>query len=159
MLSLPGFVGRYRNVILEIISFLFILLFAYTAISKLLEPDKFFNNINNSPVLGGWMMAKITQWTIPGLELLAAVLIAIPKTRLKGFYTALALMLVFSSYVIAILFFSPYTPCSCGGVVTQLSWTQHLVFNVFWMLLAITVILLKTKGKKKKHPLTEHIYL
>ena len=150
VLTLPRFVLRHRQAFVEIIAFLFILLFVYTGVSKILEQDKFFNNINNSPVLGGWMMARVTQWAIPALELLTALLIAFPKTRLKGFYAALMLMAIFTTYVVAILFFSPYIPCSCGGIVTQLSWTQHLIFNIVWILLSITGILLLSHGKTNR---------
>ena len=29
-----------------------------------------------------------------------------------------------------ILIYSPYVPCSCGGIVSALSWTQHLILNI-----------------------------
>jgi hypothetical protein len=25
-------------------------------------------------------------------------------------------------------------PCSCGGLISSLSWTQHLFFNLFFLL-------------------------
>ncbi|EKF55577.1 hypothetical protein I215_06442 [Galbibacter marinus] len=131
---------QYSGIIIEIISVLFIVLFVYAGLTKLMEGDKFFNNLNNSPILPGDATAYILSWGVPTLELVIALLIAIPRTKLKGLYGALGLMILFTLYVAGIVFFSPYTPCSCGGVLTLLSWPQHLVVNISFVLLAVSAI-------------------
>jgi len=38
-------------------------------------------------------------------------------------------------------------PCSCGGVIAKLSWNQHLLLNLGFVLLALGAIaLLKWRG-------------
>src|SRR5690606_26177852 len=128
---------KYYGIIIEIISVLFIVLFVYAGLTKLIEGDRFFNNLNNSPILPGDAAAYILSWGVPTLEIVVALLIAIPRTRLKGLYGALGLMILFTFYVTGIVFFSPYTPCSCGGILTLLSWPQHLIVNISFVLLAV----------------------
>lgn len=139
---------RYSGVIVEIISMLYVLIFTFAGLTKFLEGDQFFNNLNNSPILPDivWL-PFIISWAVPTLEILTASLIAIPITRLKGLYGALGLMILFTLYVAGIVFFSPYTPCSCGGVLTLLSWPQHLILNIGLIFLAISGIRLYQKWK------------
>jgi hypothetical protein len=138
---------KHIGVIIEVISLLFIILFAYAGITKLMEGQIFYDNIRNSPVLGGKVIASLASWTIPFSELVVALLLVWKRTRLLGFFAALSLMLLFTGYTVSILFFSPYIPCSCGGVISLLSWEEHLVFNLVFLLLAILAILLSRKQK------------
>lgn len=131
---------KYSGIIIEIISVLFIVLFVYTGMTKLMEGDRFFNNLNNSPFLPNTTTSYILSWGVPTLEIIMALLIAIPRTRLKGLHGALGLMISFTIYVTGIVFISPFTPCSCGGVLTLLTWPQHLVVNISFVLLAVLAI-------------------
>lgn len=144
-------VQKHKGVIVEGISILFIILFVYAGLTKLMEGDMFYNNIRNSPILGGRTMASLGSWLIPLTELSIALLIAWPKTRMIGLYGALALMLLYTGYTVAILFFAPYIPCSCGGVISLLSWEQHLVFNIVFLLLVAVSIGLSIKDQKSNN--------
>ncbi|MCM4167369.1 hypothetical protein KCTC52924_02951 [Arenibacter antarcticus] len=144
---------KHTWILLEIISLVFILLFAYAGLTKLLEGHLFYDNIRNSPVFGGEKIAYISSWFVPIAEIMTALLIVWRKTRLIGLYGALSLMILFTIYTVAIVFFSPYTPCSCGGVISLLSWEQHLVFNVVFLGLALLGSILSHKERKKwPHP-------
>mgnify|MGYP001346109640 CR=1 FL=1 len=46
------------------------------------------------------------------------------------------------------LHYSFYVPCSCGGVLLQMSWQQHLVFNIVASLLALAGITLSVTKPK-----------
>ncbi|MCG2462574.1 hypothetical protein K8352_17565 [Flavobacteriaceae bacterium F89] len=128
---------KCRTLIVESISILFILLFVYAGLTKFLEGHLFYDNIRNSPILGGTAIASLASWIIPSAELLVPVLLIWHKTKLIGLYGALGLMSLFTVYTVAIVFFSPYIPCSCGGVISLFSWDQHLIFNTIFLLLAI----------------------
>src|SRR5690606_32965741 len=91
---------------------------------------------------GGRTMATLTSWTLPLSELAVALLLVWPRTRLTGLYGAMGLMLLFTGYTVAIVYFAPYMPCSCGGVISLLSWEQHLVLNLVLLLLIIMAIML-----------------
>ena len=129
-----------RKIILEIIAFLFILLFLYTAGSKLSDLEKFRVVISKSPLL--YPAADVVAVVIPLLEVVVAILIAIPRTRYIGLFGAFTLMVIFTAYITAILQLSENIPCSCGGVLQQMGWREHLVFNVFFSLLGLSGIIL-----------------
>ncbi|OMP74845.1 MauE/DoxX family redox-associated membrane protein [[Flexibacter] sp. ATCC 35208] len=127
-----------RSTIIEIISMLFIILFVYTAISKFMDFSVFSEQIATSPILAP--VASWIAWVVPIVEILVSIALLIPAFRLKGLYASLALMLGFTIYIIIILNFSPHIPCSCGGVIELMSWREHLVFNSFFIVLAILAI-------------------
>ena len=137
----------HRETIGEVTSLLFIILFAYAGLTKLLEGHLFYDNIRNSPVLGGKAVASLASWTVPLSELAVALLLIGRRSRLIGLYGAAVLMLQFTGYTLAIVFFAPYRPCSCGGVISLLSWEQHLVLNAILLLLALLAIFLSPKHK------------
>ena len=137
----------FREAIVQTACLLFIVLFAYAGLTKLLEGHLFYDNIRNSPILGGKAMASLASLAIPLLELTVALLLIWKKTRLMGLYGAMGLMLLFTGYTLAIVFFSPYRPCSCGGVISLLSWEQHLLLNAILLLLALLAIWSSRKHK------------
>ncbi len=124
-----------RNRIIEIISGLLILLFVYTAVSKLLEYNRFVRTLSQSPLIKNY--AHILAWLLPLFELSIAGLLVFPRTRLQGLFISSVLMLVFSSYVAYMLLSVTHLPCSCGGVLNNLTWKEHLVFNLASTLVAI----------------------
>lgn len=146
--------GMKTNItfITEVIAALFIVLLVYAALSKLLDYEKFVVQIGQSPLLTHY--AGFMAWFIPAVEMLIAVLLAWARLRLAGLYAAFALMVMFTAYIIVILNFSEHIPCSCGGVLEKLGWKEHLVFNIVFVLLALTgiVLLSKTDSKNNKPP-------
>jgi uncharacterized membrane protein YphA (DoxX/SURF4 family) len=132
-----------KKLFLEIICALFILLMMYAAVTKFIDFEKFTVQIGQSPLLtafSGWI-----AWIIPSLEILIAVLIAIPRFRLLGLYAAFSLMVMFTAYIITILNFSDHIPCSCGGILERLGWLEHLFFNIGFVLLGVAGIVLYSK--------------
>jgi len=69
--------------------------------------------------------------------MIVSMLLIFEKSRLTGFYLSFLLMVLFTAYIVIILNFTSFTPCSCGGVLEDLGWTEHLIFNVVFILLAI----------------------
>ena len=64
---------KHSNLITEIISMLFLLLFVYAAVSKLLDYQKFKIQLVQSPLLATY--ASILVWFIPTLELIIAMIL------------------------------------------------------------------------------------
>lgn len=129
-----------RRVIPEVISAIFIFLFVYTAFSKVFTFHLFTQTLKETPLIGG--MAVYIAISLPIIELLVSLLLIIPRTRRLGLYSAFALMLGFTIYIGYMIAFTPHRPCTCGGVIEKMTWTQHLLFNVVFTLLALTAILL-----------------
>ena len=139
-----------KKIALEIICFLIILLFTYAAITKLMDYQKFTVQIGQSPLLTNF--AGVLAWAVPGVELLIAGMLAITRLRLVGLYAAFSLMVMFTAYIIAILQFSENIPCSCGGVLESMGWTEHLIFNIGFVLLALSGIVLHSRFDESNEP-------
>jgi uncharacterized membrane protein YphA (DoxX/SURF4 family) len=137
-----------KNNILDCICLLYILLFVYAAVSKLLDFQNFQAQLGQSPLLSAF--AGIVSWVVPIAELFIALLLIFPKYRLAGLFSAFSLMVLFTTYIIIILNFSSFIPCSCGGILEKLGWTEHLIFNIVFILLAVIGTLLLSTFQKDK---------
>lgn len=135
---------KSKNAIVEIIALLFVILFLYTAISKLLDHSVFKQQLAQSPVLKP--IAPFIAWGIPIVEILVSNMLFFPVTRLQGLYASITLMVIFTCYIIVILTLSEELPCSCGGVLEQLSWPAHLVFNIVFIALGVAGIVWKKQN-------------
>lgn len=138
-----------KNTIIEIITLLYIILFLYTGISKIIDYPIFKEQIAASEILSP--ISKPLAITIPLIEFALVVLLVIPKWRLKGLYASTILMTMFTIYVVSILSFSKELPCSCGGVISELSWGQHIVFNCAFITMGMVAIALEKKVEKLNH--------
>jgi uncharacterized membrane protein YphA (DoxX/SURF4 family) len=128
-----------RKILIETIALLFVFLLVYAAVSKLADFQKFRVQLGKSPLLtpfAGWVV-----WIVPAAEITISIMLVLNRWRLAGLYAALGLMAVFTFYILAITRFSDYTPCSCGGVLQAMTWNQHLIFNMVFVLLGIVGIL------------------
>src|SRR5690606_24243208 len=117
---------KYRELTINVLSLLFIVLFVYAAFSKLRDFETFTLQLAQSPLLSAY--AEIIAFLVPGLEIALAVLLVFEKFRTPALYASFTLMVMFTTYIYIILNFSDFVPCSCGGVLEDLSWTQHLLF-------------------------------
>lgn len=130
-----------RKVVVDIIAACFILLLLYTALSKLLEFAVFRFQLGLSPLLAP--IAGFIAWIIPIMEIMIVLLLLFPGTKLRGLYAAAALMVLFTGYVVIMLTTYDHLPCTCGGIVSRLSWPAHLVLNIACTILAVIGILIK----------------
>jgi len=115
-------------------AFCLIFLFVYAATAKLLNLNLFLFHLETYP----WIrhLSMVVGWGVPLVELGVAGLLLSGKGRLAGFYASLALMIVFTVYLVAMLNSGSHLPCSCGGVIQSLSWHQHIWFNCLFILIA-----------------------
>ena len=140
LLRIVSFSWLKKATIVEIIALLFIILFLYSGISKLMDYAVFKEQLAESPVLKPF--ASMVAWGLPVTEFIVSLLLFLPRLRLKGLYASLILMILFTGYIIALFTFSTELPCSCGGVIDMLSWQGHLVFNGVFILLGFTGVYL-----------------
>jgi hypothetical protein len=132
----------------NVISALLVWLFVYTALSKLSSYSTFRLQLGKSPFVTEY--AGLLSWAIPLAELVTAALLITRRTRLWGLYAAFFLMSTFTGYIYAMLHYSDYLPCSCGGVIAAMSWQQHLIFNISFTGLALAAILLEGVSLRKR---------
>jgi uncharacterized membrane protein YphA (DoxX/SURF4 family) len=138
-----------KNTIVEIISALLVFLFIYAALSKLLDFAKFRYQISQSPFIT--RISPVVVWAIPMSELLISITLLVRRTRSAGLYAAFFLMLLFTGYIFIMLRYSPYLPCSCGGVLSGMSWKQHFVFNLVFTGLSLAGIGIQNTNSRKNH--------
>jgi len=139
-----------KSAIVEIIASLLVFLFIYAAVSKLLDINKFRYQLGQSPFMTRF--APIAVWVIPLSEILISITLMIRRFRTAGLYLSFYLMLVFSGYIYIMLHYSPYLPCTCGGVLSSLSWKQHLAFNLFFAGLVLLSAILHQYPPVHPHP-------
>jgi len=128
------------NFIVNTICCLYALLFTYAATSKLLDFTTFRVQLGQSPLLNAF--ADWISISVPGIEIIIAFVLLIPKYRLIGLYASYLLMAMFTMYIYIILNYSAFVPCSCGGILQKMTWNEHLFFNIVFILLAIIAILI-----------------
>lgn len=132
-----------KSTIVDIVSSFLILLFTYAALSKLINHEIFQAQFIEFPVLN--ILPTLFSWLIPIIEIVVILLLFIPKFKIYGLYAALFLLIGFTIFLILMISFDKNLPCSCGGVISKLSWKQHIVFNLFFIILSIIGIKLQRK--------------
>ncbi|WP_310555182.1 MauE/DoxX family redox-associated membrane protein [Flavobacterium sp.] len=141
---------RTQSIIIEFITMIYILLFVYAAASKLLDFENFQVQLGQSPLLSAY--AYFISYAVPTFELLICCLFIIPRCRMIGLFAAYGLMVMFTAYIYIILNYSSFIPCSCGGILEDLSWNQHIFFNIAFIILAIIGVLVNNpKYQVKKY--------
>lgn len=133
-------------VLLDLICGLLILLFVYTALSKLLNFSKFEAQMAIQALPPA--LIKLLIWTMPPVELFTSALLLFARTRLWGLWIAGLLMALFTGYVgLALLNAFGHIPCACGGVIAGLGWKWHFVLNLFFLLLSFLGIYLNNRER------------
>src|SRR5690606_4730265 len=112
-----------KEIIIKIICYLYVLLFVYAATSKLLDIETFQVQLGQSPLLSAF--ADWVSWGVILGELFIAGLLLFDKTKQLGFLLAFAMMVMFTSYIIIILNFSSFIPCSCGGILEKMGRSEE----------------------------------
>lgn len=135
-----------RKIVIEIICSLLVLLFIYTGLSKMFNYSEFRLQLGKSPFITRF--ANPVAWTLPAIEILVALALTFKRTRLIGLYASLFLMTMFTTYIYAMLNYSYDLPCSCGGIISKMSWGQHFWFNAGFTTLSIVAILIYPKPNK-----------
>lgn len=136
-----------NKIIIEIISLLFVLLFLYAAVSKILDFENFQVQLGQSPLLSAYSF-----WIsrlVPSAEILIAIALMVPRWRMMGLLAAFNLMIMFTVYIFIILNFSSFVPCSCGGILEKMTWQTHLIFNIVFVVLAFCAFLFEYQRKEK----------
>ena len=120
-----------NNPVAILCSCLLIFLFTYTAVSKLADYSKFKAVLGESPLIHKG--AGTIAWLLPATELIVVLLLFFERTRKAGLYTSLLLLVLFTLYLLYMILFVADLPCSCGGVLSKMSWQQHAWFNLFFI--------------------------
>ena len=133
--------------IVSSIALVFIFLFTYTAASKLNNMNGLIGSITRHPLLSTF--AEVIAWSIISLEIIAALLLFYALLRLYGLWLSASLMLAFTGYIGSMFWLMEKLPCSCGGILKELSWSSHFILNVLLTVIAIAGIILERQYRDK----------
>lgn len=136
--------------LVTLFSLLLTLLFVYTAVSKLIELDTFQWRMERMPYIAPY--ASFLSWAVPFLELIIAGLLWLPRYQITALYASFIILGSFTLYILLVLKFSDSIPCSCGGAISALGWTDHILLNISFMVLALLGILWSKKKYNIKTP-------
>lgn len=136
----------------EMITFLLIILFAYTATSKVIDYHKFVFQMRLAPVPLMKTLAPAIGWIMPLAEWMLVIAlgrgIIFPRRLLLPLWMSLFLFLLFEVYISVMLLSGLRLPCTCGGVISEMSWSQHLIFNAVFLLLNGIALWLHKKDRQ-----------
>lgn len=133
----------HKKDFVAIVAILYILLFVYTASSKLMHLGVFQLRLERMPYIAPY--AQWISWGIPFLELVIVGLLLFNGYRRIGLFASLILLGLFTTYITIVLKYSGSIPCSCGGIISALGWKDHILLNTTFMVLAVLGIILTKK--------------
>jgi uncharacterized membrane protein YphA (DoxX/SURF4 family) len=109
---------------------LLVLLFGYSGLQKIADNGALRYVLQQVQMIkqGAVPISILLPWG----ELVVALLLLFPRTRPAGLRLSLALLILFSAFIVFMMTTIPHLPCACGGVLNALGWKGHLVFNIFF---------------------------
>jgi hypothetical protein len=126
------------TVVKDVVPILLIVLFAYTATSKFLDYDKFVFQMRLAPVPLMTIFAPLLGYLVPAIEILIAISLGVgffySTIKINALYSSVILLSIFEVYIAIMLLSGSHLPCTCGGIVSQMGWKQHLLFNAFFII-------------------------
>jgi hypothetical protein len=105
-----------------------VFLFVYTAVSKLAALSLFESALQQHPLPR--LLRMMIVYLLPPLELMVALLLAVPSTRKAGSLLAILLLGIMTIYLGYMLVRGGHLPCACGGVIAKMGWKTHFFFNL-----------------------------
>ena len=143
-----------KNTFQSISISLLIILYIYAALSKLLTFSEFRQQLHNQNLYPGF--ATFLLYFLPAAEIITAQLLCFRSTVVFGLIASGALLATFTGYIsLVMLHFWNRTPCSCGGILSHMSWTMHLIFNWVFLLLNLVALYLEYAGRKPQMQVTD----
>lgn len=124
------------SVLVEIASYSLILLFLYAAINKLVIFEEFQQQMTQSPLLPRQLIPFLAVF-VPLSEIVIAWMLVFDKTKQLGFYLSFSLMFIFTMYLVILVSAAEKVPCSCGGILDDMGYPEHIIFNTIFTGIAL----------------------
>jgi hypothetical protein len=131
-----------------------VLLFSYTASSKLIDYEKFVFQMRLAPLPVMKNVAPVLGWVMPVAEAMIVFGLLYKPLRLNALKASVVLIVLFELYITTMLFSGRQLPCTCGGILSSMSWKEHLIFNAFFLFLGF----LSIREELRKVPLWDNQY-
>jgi len=139
-----------RGALTYISKWLFVLLYAYTALSKFLDYNLFVFQMRRAPLPLIQAMAPVLGWIVPLIEICLVIGLLTNRYASKAQIASVGLLIIFELYITGMLLSGYPLPCSCGGIISKMSWKQHLIFNAAFIIIGLAGILQNTNISRKE---------
>ncbi|MFD2433755.1 MauE/DoxX family redox-associated membrane protein [Mesonia maritima] len=100
---------------------------------------------------------NVLAWSLPFLEISIALSLLVQHYIKPSLLVVVGLLSLYAVYIVALLWWAPYQPCSCGGVSSLLSWKQHLLLNGVGIAFAFMGLYVIRARKKRREDRREKI--
>jgi hypothetical protein len=97
-------------------------------VSKLAALSLFESALQQHPLPR--LLRMMVVYLLPPLELMVALLLAVPSTRKPGSLLVIILLGIMTIYLGYMLVRGGHLPCACGGVIAKMGWKTHFFFNL-----------------------------
>lgn len=131
---------KVKELLIVGICLICLFLFLHAAYGKIVDHEAFAKGLSKVSFIGAY--AEAIAWLVPIVEIGVALLLIIPTTHKMGLYLFTGTMGVFTLYIGSMLLWKEKLPCHCNLFVEKLSWGAHLWFNLAFIGLSVTAILL-----------------
>lgn len=150
---------RPRKILSEVFIYLIALLWLYTSVYKFLQIENSINQLSESPLVAPY--AVLLGYGLPILEITLFVTLLINRTRTVALWGSGILLTLFTLYIlVGLVFFRSDMPCICGGIISGLSWKNHIYFNLFFIFLsAFTLYLRKRQIRQENNDIKYEYYV
>ncbi len=136
-------------------------IFAYTAFTKIRDFSFFNEQLNSYPYIHQFHFAvALVPIILESLIALYFVLVIIkvgqvhllPRNYTKyGFLASGVLVSAFTIYLIVMVLTDSNLPCTCGGILSFLSWKQHIWVNLFLLSVSVVGYRLANREQSSQH--------
>lgn len=133
--------NRKSKIVVEVICWLLIILFFFSGLDKFWHYQKFGVELGKNPMLTD--LAGFIVWFVPSVEILISIMLRVPATRLFALYASFSLMTMFTTYTVIMMLNYRDVVCSCNGIMESLGWTEHMIVNSLYTLLAVIGVMLE----------------
>ena len=138
---------------LEYIVYLFTLLFTYAGIRKLIDLDMFVKEVWGFAIYGSKAMIRAEFTLLSCAELLVAIMLILPRTRLVGIYATFILIVTINICFFILQQYAKVIPMYYGGIIPEAPFIVHFIFNLCLLFLALVATLMAIETRKQKNSL------
>lgn len=136
-----------KSKIILIIKFLLASLFIYAGVYKIVDISLFKSQLYQSPLIPAFLVPYIGV-LFPLLEILLSIfLIFYKRVEYTLLWLSFSIMLFFTFYLLMLYNLYDKPPCSCGGILNDMTYSTHIIFNIIFSLLALISITIYEKPK------------
>jgi hypothetical protein len=140
-----------RKIFVEATCTLFVILFFYTAVSKIIDFSMFYRTLHDSRFKLVGKAAPVLVVAVPLAEILVSIGLVLERYKTRALRATMVMMAIFLAYVAGLMIFIPFgrLPCSCGGIMQQITWHNHLYLNIALTILAALALWARTHPKNE----------